>query len=185
MERLDPRLDPALRRRRAGAARRGDAGGRARDAREEHGHPPRGREVLGVRVVASEQYPKGLGPTLSPLASKLAELGVTPMPKIAFDACSDLAIARALSERERAVGRRGRDGVARLCLPDRARAREARIRDPRRRRRGHVAPGGEPPRRPLALRARRRDVTTTETVAFDLLGEAGTDAFKAVSKLVR
>ena len=28
-------------------------------------------------------------------------------------------------------------------------------------------------------------ITATETVAFDLLGQAGTDAFKAVSKLVR
>lgn len=28
-------------------------------------------------------------------------------------------------------------------------------------------------------------LTTTETVAFDLLGRAGTDAFKMVSKLVR
>jgi hypothetical protein len=28
-------------------------------------------------------------------------------------------------------------------------------------------------------------VTTTETVAFDLLGEAGTEAFKAVSKLLK
>jgi hypothetical protein len=28
-------------------------------------------------------------------------------------------------------------------------------------------------------------ITGTETVLFDLLGEAGTDAFKTVSKLVR
>src|SRR5690606_26659256 len=53
--------------------------------------------VLGVRVLVSEQYPKGLGPTVAPLAEKLTELGVTPMAKTTFDACSDLAIARALA----------------------------------------------------------------------------------------
>ena len=38
----------------------------------------------------------------------------------------------------------------------------------------------------LSLRERAGAIiTATETVAFDLLGQAGTDAFKAVSKLVR
>ena len=46
--------------------------------------------VLGMRVLASEQYPKGLGPTLPPIAEKLAALEVTPLPKLTFDACSDL-----------------------------------------------------------------------------------------------
>src|SRR5579864_6835930 len=53
-------------------------------------------KTLGVRVLASEQYPKGLGPTVPALAGKLGELGVTPLSKTTFDACSDLAIARAL-----------------------------------------------------------------------------------------
>ena len=55
-------------------------------------------DALGVRVLASEQYPKGLGSTVSGLATKLAEMGVQPMPKMAFDACSELAISRALAD---------------------------------------------------------------------------------------
>jgi nicotinamidase-related amidase len=55
-------------------------------------------KLLGVRVLASEQYPKGLGPTAPAIAEKLADLGVRPMEKLTFDACSDLSIARALSE---------------------------------------------------------------------------------------
>jgi nicotinamidase-related amidase len=55
-------------------------------------------EALGVRVVASEQYPKGLGRTMPAIASQLGAMGVTAMPKMAFDACSELTIARALAD---------------------------------------------------------------------------------------
>src|SRR5579883_1042113 len=54
---------------------------------------------LGVPVVASEQYPKGLGPTIAPLAERLAAMGVTPHEKLCFDACSEPRIGRAVAER--------------------------------------------------------------------------------------
>ncbi len=53
--------------------------------------------ILGVRVFATEQYPKGLGPTIPVLADRLAALGVTPAPKTTFDACSEAEIARPLA----------------------------------------------------------------------------------------
>lgn len=142
-------------------------------------------KALGVRVVASEQYPKGLGPTLPAIAKTLGELGVTPLPKMTFDACSDLAIARALSDlAPKAVVVVGME--SHVCVFQTARELV---------KRGyatHVVTDAVASRREenrvlgLSLCERAGAVLTgTETVAFDLLGRAGTEAFKTVSKLVR
>ena len=141
--------------------------------------------VLGVRVVASEQYPKGLGGTVAPVATKLAARGITPLPKMSFDACSDLAIARALAESGvKSVVVVGME--AHVCVFQTVRELV---------RRGYatyvvadaVASRREENRRiGLSLcESAGAVITTTETVAFDLLEVAGTEAFKAVSKLVR
>jgi nicotinamidase-related amidase len=140
---------------------------------------------LKVPVIASEQYPKGLGPTVPALAERLRALGVEPMAKLDFDACSDLAIARAISEHDpRAVVVAGME--SHVCVFQTARELV---------KRGyatHVVADAVASRRDenrrlgLALSERAGAILTgTETVVFDLLGRAGTDAFKAVSKLVR
>ncbi len=142
-------------------------------------------KVLGVPVVASEQYPKGLGPTVSAVAERLSALGVAPMAKLTFDACSDLSIARAISDRDpRTVVIVGME--SHVCVFQTARELV---------KRGHatyvvtdaVASRREENRRlGLTLAERAGAVLTgTETVAFDLLGTAGSDAFKAISKLIR
>lgn len=139
-------------------------------------------KALGVRVVASEQYPKGLGPTLPALADKL---GVTPMAKTTFDACSDLAIARALSDLDpKSVVVVGME--SHVCVFQTARELV---------KRGyatHVVADAVTSRREENRRIgldlcekAGATITATETVVFDLLGQAGTDAFKTVSKLVR
>lgn len=142
-------------------------------------------DALGVRVLASEQYPKGLGPTVADLASKLGEMGVAPMPKMAFDACSELAISRALADSgARSVVVLGME--AHVCVFQTARELVKRgyatyvVADA-------VASRREDNRRiGLSLCERAGAfVTVTEAVAFDLLEHAGTGAFKAVSKLVR
>lgn len=141
--------------------------------------------VLGVRVLASEQYPKGLGPTLPAIAEKLREVSAEPLAKTCFDACSDLGIARALSDlAPRAVVVVGME--AHVCVFQTARELVKRgyatfvVADA-------VASRTEENRRlGLALCERAGAVAApTETVAFDLLGRAGTEAFKAVSKLVK
>jgi len=142
-------------------------------------------KALGVKVIASEQYPKGLGPTIPALASKLGELGVTPLPKMTFDACSDLAISRALTETgARAVVVVGME--THVCVFQTARELVKRGYNT------YVVADAVSSRREenrvlgLSLCERAGAVITpTETVAFDLLEVAGTDAFKAVSKLVR
>src|SRR5215472_15763507 len=50
-----------------------------------------------VPIVASEQYPKGLGHTVEPLAEKLRALQVSPIDKLTFDAASEPRLASAIA----------------------------------------------------------------------------------------
>jgi nicotinamidase-related amidase len=140
---------------------------------------------LGVRVFASEQYPKGLGHTMAPLAEKLRALGVTPVAKTTFDACGEVGIARPLAAMApRAVIVVGME--THVCVFQTVRELV---------RRGYevhvpvdaVASRTEENRGVgIALCERAGGIgTTTETVVFDWLERAGTEAFKGVSKLVK
>lgn len=142
-------------------------------------------KILGVRVLASEQYPKGLGPTVPAIADKLAANEASTFAKTTFDACGDEAFAAALrSTAPRAAVVVGME--SHVCVFQTARELV---------RLGYqthvvadaVASRTEENRRlglDLASRA-GAIVTPTETVVFDLLRQAGTDTFKAVSKLVK
>jgi nicotinamidase-related amidase len=142
-------------------------------------------KTLGVKVIASEQYPKGLGPTLPALLPHLEACGAKPMAKVTFDACSDLAIARSLSDLDaRSVVVVGME--SHVCVFQTARELVKRGYST------HVVGDAVASRREdnrrlgLSLCERAGAVVSgTETVVFDLLREAGTDAFKTVSKLVR
>lgn len=112
-------------------------------------------------------------------------MGVKPMPKMAFDASSELTISRALAETgARNVVVLGME--AHVCVFQTARELVKRgyatyvVADA-------VASRREENRRVgLSLCERAGAVvTSTEAVAFDLLEHAGTGAFKAVSKLMR
>jgi len=137
--------------------------------------------TLGMPVVASEQYPKGLGPTIAPLA--LA--GATVLPKTTFDACSDLAIARVLAERDpRAVVLVGME--THICVFQTARELV------KRRFATYVVADAVASRREadralgLGLCERAGAVVApTETIVFDLLERAGTDTFRRLSKLFK
>ena len=141
--------------------------------------------ILGVPVMASEQYPKGLGPTVAPLAAKLAERGVTPIEKLHFDACGEARFALALSAlAPRSVVVVGME--AHVCVFQTARELVQRgyatyvVADAVTSRRDESRAVG------LSLCERAGAVvTSTEAVAFDLVERAGTDAFKAISKLVK
>lgn len=141
--------------------------------------------LLGVPVIATEQYPKGLGPTVGPVAEKLRALAVEPVDKLTFDACSEPRVARAIGERApRAVVLVGME--THVCVFQTARELGRRGHDV------HVVADAVASRREenralgLALCERAGAfVTPAETVAFDWLGRAGTDEFKAVSKLLR
>jgi nicotinamidase-related amidase len=135
--------------------------------------------------VASEQYPKGLGPTVEPIAERLRAMGVEPIAKTTFDACAEPRVAQALAERSPgAVVVAGME--THICVFQTARELARRGLDV------HVVADAVASRREenralgLALCERAGAcVTPTETVVFDWLGRAGTEEFKAVSKLVR
>ena len=139
-------------------------------------------KAVGAAVLASEQYPKGLGPTVSALAGKLEH---PPMPKMTFDAASDLAISRRLAEL-------GPSAVVVVGMESHVCVFQTAHELVKRGYTTHVVADAvcsrkeENRRLGLALAERTSAiVTATETVCFDWLERAGTDAFKTVSKLVR
>jgi nicotinamidase-related amidase len=141
--------------------------------------------LLGVRVLATEQYPKGLGATIAPIADELRALGVAPVDKVTFDACAEPRIGRAIVDRApRAVVLLGME--VHVCIFQTARELVRRGIDVR------IVADAVASRREenrvlgLALCERAGAVAMpAEAVAFDWLGRAGTDEFKAVSKLLR
>jgi nicotinamidase-related amidase len=47
----------------------------------------KGIQVLGIPIMVTEQYPKGLGPTIPEIAVLFPDF--KPLPKVAFSCCSD------------------------------------------------------------------------------------------------
>jgi nicotinamidase-related amidase len=141
--------------------------------------------VLGVPVVASEQYPKGLGSTVAPLAEKLRTLGVVPIDKLTFDACGEPRVARAITGHSaRAVIVVGME--AHVCVFQTA--RELVLRGYAVHVVGDAVVSRREEHRVMGLALCERAgafVTPAETVVFDWLRVAGTVEFKAISKLLR
>ncbi len=154
--------------------------------------------ILSVRVVVTEQYPKGLGPTVAPIAEKLAALNVTPISKLDFSALGEPAVARAINAAPASEARGATDAPSRpravivagmeshVCVFQTVRELVTRgyptfvLDDAVASRREDNRLAG------LSLCARAGAVrTVTESVVFDWLGRAEGDAFKAISKLVK
>ncbi len=137
---------------------------------------------LGLPVLATEQYPKGLGNTLGALREVLPG---EPLVKSTFSCGADPAFARALE----ATGRRqvvmaGME--SHVCVFQTARDLVERGYDVQ------VCADAVISRFELhrqagldLCRAAGAVITTAETAIFDLLHECGTPAFKKVSPLVR
>jgi len=140
-----------------------------------------GAKALGLRVVVTEQYPKGLGRTVAEVAGALPE-GVTPVEKLEFSAAVPGALER-LGDRPQVllcgmeshvcVFQTARDLLERDFVPYLCAA---------------AILSRTPEDRAVGLE-RARDlgavVTTTESALFDLLGKAGTPEFKRVSAAVK
>jgi nicotinamidase-related amidase len=140
---------------------------------------------LGARVLATEQYPAGLGATIPAVAAELAAAGCVPMPKVEFCACDnadfDRALARASARAVIVVGME-----THVCVFQTVRELAARgvhvlvpVDGVASRRDDHRVAGLE------LCRSAGATLTTMESVVFDWLRQAGTDAFKHLSRRIR
>lgn len=138
--------------------------------------------VLGVPMLATEQYPQGIGPTLASLREQIADVPV--VEKTRFSACVQPLIEKLAEAKRRSIVVVGIE--AHVCV-------QQTVLDLLRL--GYVpylcvdAVGS---RRPLdrdTAIQRMRDagaiITTTESVIFELTGEAGTDMFKKILRIVK
>ncbi|HEU4802163.1 MAG TPA: hydrolase [Solirubrobacterales bacterium] len=139
----------------------------------------RGAAAMDVPIVVTEQYPKGLGPTVPEVAEHLPD-GVEPLAKTVFSAAS--ADGFALGGREQAIvcGIEAHVCVNQTVLELLDGGLEV-----------HVvtdAVGSRSPAdRELGIaKAERAGAwpTSVETALFELLGKAGDDRFKQVQGLV-
>jgi len=142
-------------------------------------------ELLGAPVVATEQYPKGLGPTIEPLGRRLHEMGVPRIEKTAFSALEVPEFTKRLEEVAPAVvivvGME-----AHVCVYQTVRdllSRGVEVHVPV----DAVVSRHEEDRAAGIVLCERAGAvpTTTETIIFDWLARAGTDAFRTISQLVR
>jgi nicotinamidase-related amidase len=142
-------------------------------------------QLLGAPVVATEQYPKGLGPTIEPLGRKLHEMGAPRIEKTAFSASEVPAFTERLeSVAPSAVVVVGME--AHVCVYQTVRDLVGRGLEVHVPIDAVVSRHDDDRATGIALCERAGAVPSTmETVVFDWLGRAGTDAFRAISKLVR
>jgi nicotinamidase-related amidase len=134
---------------------------------------------LGQPIIATEQYPKGLGPTLPDLLPKTLH----PLPKTTFDATATPAIANRLAS-VRAVVVAGAEAhvcVLQTVLSLRAQGRAVWVvadatgsRDPA----NHAAALSR-------MAAHGAEIVTTEMVLFESLRDAAHPQFRAISALIK
>ncbi|MEP7125872.1 MAG: isochorismatase family protein [Byssovorax sp.] len=141
--------------------------------------------TFGVRVIATEQYPQGLGRTLAPIADLLRTHRSPVIEKVEFSACDNRDFERAwASTRSKTAIVLGME--AHVCVFQTVRELTARgisvivpIDGVASRRDDHRVAGLELCRSAGAL------LSTMESIVFDWLQRAGTPEFKKISKLVR
>ncbi len=143
----------------------------------------KGAGVLEVPVILTEQYPKGLGPTLPEIKALLPD--TRPVEKVCFSCCDEESFCRSLE----ALGRRQvlLAGIeAHVCVYQTAMALA---------RAGYqvqVVSDAVSSRDPenkmvslLALGAAGAGVTNVEMALFELLRVARGDKFKRISEIVK
>jgi len=142
-----------------------------------------GLQVLGIPVIVTEQYSKGLGPTITPLKEVLGS--IQPLEKMAFSCCDDQPFMQMFHslhkkfviitgiESHVCVLQTTIDLLEKNYIPvvveDCVSSRK--LND-----------------KIMAINRMRRMgaiITTYESVLFELLRYSGTDEFRAISRLVK
>ncbi|MEN8229724.1 MAG: hydrolase [Bacteroidota bacterium] len=142
-----------------------------------------GMKILGIPVMVTEQYPKGLGPTLGSIHQAMESS--VPVEKISFSCCDEPAYFDALEQS-------GRDKVIIWGIEAHVCVMQTVI---------DLAGSGYKPvvvadcissRNPLdkqwaieRMRTEGAIITTCESILFELTRVAGSDEFRAISRLVK
>lgn len=138
--------------------------------------------TLGLPMLATEQYVKGLGPTLPPLAERLT----TPASeKMTFSCCGDPLFMERLKALKRkqviVTGMETHVCVLQTVIQLLAEGYAVHLV-------GDAVMSRKKENWQMALNYARQAgavITSTEAALFQLLRQAGTDAFRSLSKLVR
>ena len=142
-----------------------------------------GARVLGMPVIVTEQYPKGLGRTAGMVAE--AVKGIAPIEKLSFSCCGADAVNRALADSGPSTvilsGIESHVCVLQTCLDLIERGITpvvlADCIGSRHRLDHEIAVE--------RMRGAGALVTTIESALFELVGAAGTDEFKKISQLIK
>lgn len=142
----------------------------------------RGADALQLPVVVTEQYPKGLGPTVPSLTTLLKGVAGAPVEKVEFSGALEPVLQR-LGERRQVIV----TGMeTHVCIFQTVRDLASRGYVP------HLCADAvlsrTPEDRQVGLELCREVgavITTVEAALFDLLGRAGSLEFKAVSAAVK
>jgi nicotinamidase-related amidase len=140
-------------------------------------------KLLGIPIIVTEQYPKGLGHTINEIKEALPDYA--PLEKVSFDCCrGDGFLQKIASLRKTHIILTGMEThvcVLQTCLGLLGRGYFV-----------HLVSDAVSSRKKDDYKTGRemmRDagtvVTCTETVLFQLLEKAGTPEFKAISKRIR
>lgn len=140
-------------------------------------------KLLDIPVIVTEQYPKGLGPTVKEISDALPQYA--PLEKVAFDCCKGDGFLEKIASLKRGhiilTGMETHVCVLQTCL---SLLKEGYF--------PHLVSDAVCSRKKsdyLTGRELMRDagavITCTETLLFQLLEKAGTPEFKAISKRIR
>jgi nicotinamidase-related amidase len=143
----------------------------------------KGAQVLEIPILLTEQYPRGLGPTLPEIKGLLTD--IEPIEKVSFNCCDEEAFCQALGALKRkqvlVAGIEAHICVYQTALALSRTGYEVQVV-------GDGVSSREPENRLVALLkmgAAGVSPTTTEMALFELLRVAGTEKFKQISNIVK
>ncbi len=140
-------------------------------------------KTMGIPILLTEQYPKGLGPTSPEIRAEMD--GIVPIEKVAFSCCRVEEFNKRLDSFRRKqiilCGIETHVCILQTAIDLMERGYEV-----------YVVADGVCSRRKMDweiglryLERREAMISTTEIIAFQLLKEAGTEEFKRLSRLLK
>lgn len=143
----------------------------------------KGLKILDLPIIATQQYTKGLGPTIAPIAEALGEF--EPIEKMAFSACEvpdvEMHIVGSSGHHLIVFGIEAHVCVQQTVIDILAQGRKAVVIE------DCVSSRNANDKRIAIERMRSAGaiITTAESLLFELLEVAGTENFKKISALVK